>query len=92
MSKVSNEKEENVLNPPQKPTAINKRHGSWLTARKASQPTSNPKIKLLVMFDRNVPKGKSLLIIFFENTAVKYLATLPKPPPKKTRNMFILSA
>jgi len=55
---VSNENEENVVNPPQKPTASNSFNSGRNNPRISKPKIIKPIIKLPMTFTTNVPVGK----------------------------------
>jgi hypothetical protein len=85
--KFSKENVENVLNPPQKPTAI-KRYTADGFSFSGIILIMIPSKKLLKRFDRNVDQLIAPELIYKEN---KYLARDPSPPPTNTAKSFTLS-
>ena len=83
--KFSKEKLENVLNPPQKPTAQNKQNGLCDLIFDGTKLKTNPRIKLLITFEISVETGKYPAENKIEK---KYLIRLPSPPPIKTARAF----
>ena len=82
--KVSIEKEEKVVSPPQNPIAIRN-----LRLLETSSFSANPKIKMPIIklpkkFAASVPNGKITETFSAKKTDKKYLKLPPKPAPMKT--------
>ena len=86
---MSAEKDEKVVKPPKNPTVIKIFHES-----KFERPIKNAKKipikKLPKIFTVKVPRGKSPGFPA-KKVVVKYLQTAPNPPPKKTKNIFVIN-
>lgn len=85
---ILNPSAENVLkvvNPPQNPTVKAVLKVVFRFAFFMLKPNIRPKIKHPEIFTRNVESGKNPK---FRNLPVRYLKTLPKPPPIKTAKQF----
>lgn len=86
IAKLSNEKAENVVNPPQIPAARNSRQLLAKASFFKANANTAPIIKLPMMLTRNVATGKDECLNQTEN---KYRNMLPAAPPKPTSKMFL---
>ena len=85
---VSNEKVENVVNPPQKPTPISNLIVGLTSSFSSSPNIKNPRIKLPKTLTINVPYGKNIGRYLDAKEETQYLKEPPRPAPRNTVMYF----
>lgn len=89
-STVSKLKVENVLKPPQNPTNTSNLIVGLTGILVLNKNSVSAIIKQLMVFDKNVAKGKFVLKFVCTNIPIAYLNTLPTPPPKNTNSKLFM--
>ena len=87
--KVSSEKVENVVSPPQKPIPIKSLTVGFIKPFSSQPKIINPRMKLPSKFTINVPKGKNIGRCLDAYVESQNLNVLPIPPPMNTVINFI---
>lgn len=89
-STVSKLKVEKVLKPPQIPTMMNERAPMLISVRWLKYVIVKARIAQLITLEKRVAIGKDDLKLVRTNSETPYLATLPNPPPKKTKRILFM--
>jgi len=83
-------KVENVVNPPQKPTARNNFHSELSNELLSEKPYINPMRKQPEMLTKKVPKGNAEGKLFCIKRDARNRDTLPKNPPVPISNNVLI--